>query len=731
MGKTANRVSIVKTLPNPTGFGKKVMGVSILPPAPSVLVVETNDKSGEVHVYMTDFQIKFKENAYLRNVFNEDTLNKWEGHMASETTYKDFLRGVLDHNYRIWRFMKDELKEVQKRIKPLPKNFDLQPYIDQIKKEEKEWDEADHTVLDLWSKNPIFGPGNVFLHQNEHLKNNTFRAFKNRMAIAVGEKRQRESTKTVDKKVTFAKTEEERNKTLLAGGSLLGGTAPYLWKSPFYIRNSVEAAKQAFRIKTGRDLVSWGFGEAVGMSETEMPVLAGLAGWKEITGQPVMGAFLSSESLMAQSQFSTLHRTGGSGAPLSGKITKEELERRIREQTEEGKRRLQAGFYGPVYDPKLKPKTFMGDSEVPEETDEQELARLRKVEATSRAQTQLATASQMSAMRFLSGPGKYSPEFLEGLGKRPAMEQLVFYLSLRKRKYRERHRGYFTQELFTEFMRQPKIGSHLRYREKNFEIMSIDIKSDVGGHRKYVASCKGGKNGAEEISVPTEEIIPMKTGWYIRRSVGFWENFADISRSVPAKIVAEGAIAFAGAAFLKWFKNAVGYGKKDIIKTDTKRMHVNPPKGLTVEEVLKYPKDIRVDIPTGTITDDQYTYASWITTTTSSYAAVRASDIYETFVAQCIDVAEPYPLANTIDTSLPVGARSYSNFYTDARLTQDSVSENIKRIAISAGERVGSVFEGTKEAFSTAISWGTDIVKNLFMGVVIVVGLGIVYKVAT
>ena len=85
----------------------------------------------------------------------------------------------------------------------------------------------------------------------------------------------------------------------------------------------------------------------------------------------------------------------------------------------------------------------------------------------------------------------------------------------------------------------------------------------------------------------------------------------------------------------------------------------------------------------------------------------------------------------SIDTSLPVGARTYSNFYTDVRITQDSVSANIKRMAISAGETAGSMFDGTRRAFSTAISWGTDVVKNLFMGVVIVVGLGIVYKVAT
>ena len=121
MGKTENKVSIVKSLPNPASFGKKIMGISVLPPAPSVLVVERNAKSGEVHLYMTDFQIKFKGNAYLRNVFNEDTLNKWEGQMASTTTYKDFLRGVLDHNYRIWRFIKD--RHNTKKNKTLAQRF--------------------------------------------------------------------------------------------------------------------------------------------------------------------------------------------------------------------------------------------------------------------------------------------------------------------------------------------------------------------------------------------------------------------------------------------------------------------------------------------------------------------------------------------------------------------------------------------------------------------------------
>ena len=720
MVKTQNEVSIVKSLPNPASFGKQRLGISVLPPAPSVLVVEKNAKSGEVHVYMTDFQIKFKENAYLRNVFTEDTLNKWEGQMASKTTFKDFLLGTINHNYRHWRFGKDQLDELHKRIRPLPKDFDLQPYIDQILAEEKAWDEADHTVLDLWAKNPLFSKSNVFLHQNAPL-DNSYDAFFNRMAVAVTNKRLDQSTKTVSKKVPLAKTEDERNKALLAGGTLLGGTAPYLYKSPFFIKNSVIDLKASFRIKEAKDILSWGFSaETAQMAEYELPLLAGLSGWREITGQPVLGAFLSSESLMAHSAFSTMHRTGGqSQQSLSQKITKEELERNIRERLGKATRRLQyfqtTGFF---------PKPVV------EETEAQELLRLRKIEAWSRAQTHLATKGTIDAIRFLS-PRGYDLDFLKSMQTRPVTEQLVFYISLQKRKKREQLEEYFEQEYFTEFLKLPKIGAKLRYRSKDFEIRSVDIRSNTGGHRKYWAHCVGGLGRSEEIIVPTEEMQPLKIGWYIRRSDGGWQNAADIARSPPATVVAETSIALLASVFLKWFKNFLGYAKGNIIKTTTKRMNVNIPKGLAPEVLANFPKDVRVDIPKGTITQVAYDWAAWGTTTLSAYGAVRSATIYESFVSSCIDTAEPYPLANVIDMSLPMGARSYSNFYTDALLTSDTVAQNIKRLAIAAGETVGDVFSGTRAALSTAISWGSDVVKNLFMGVVIVIGLGIVYKIAT
>ena len=741
------KLTWVKKLPDPASFGKKKVRFAILPPAPSVLAVETNHSTGDIEVFFTDFVIRWQNNWYMKSRFRDDVLKKWEGKLASTTSYGEYIRRILVHNFERWSWANKLMKKYFNSIpKTLPKDYDFSSILEQIDKEGREFEAQDHHFRDIIAKSPAFGSDNPFLNQNPP-EGGSFEKFykqyedfvaklpKNQINIGPqqqgrGPKQSEKSTKTLDQigKDT-QKNDKMRKIAFLGGSSMLGGTAPYLYKSPFYIRDSVAMMRESFRVRQAQSLVQSSFSIAEFDAAEEMiPILTGLSGAPEIVGQPIFGAFISGASLLAHSEFSELHKTGGQKKSFSEKITQEELNRRIAQHLK--KRR--GLFWGAQKE--------TGDAITLVETEKEREARVKSLEAYSRAVSSQTLHSLVETREAIV------VRLLENLKTRPVSEQLTFYLYT---KYERMNavRNEFHPQYFAEFEKLPKIHQMLIYRDKICRIDDINIKIDTHGKKHYMIVAKP-EDGGKTIYAKFDEMYLEKPGWWKRPTLGFRHSLADIARFPVIEFVATSAVALWVARFIQSVQNKLGWtvagleaGKKLKGKKYGK-VSLSLPGSSRPDPVLLRQEGVRppqVQLGTGplgiiapkAINAQQYQQAAWWSVFTAGYIGSRSANLYESFVSYVIEGPEPYELAYALDTALPLGSRSYVNAYTEDRITTTAVSESIRELANSTIKPFVDAYEGTKDRVKGFLQQGADTMKALFNGVIILVSLSILYKVVS
>ena len=674
-------------MPSRSSFGDKITRISVQPGV-EILGVEISKKTHEIEYYITDFELNFTGSA-LEGKFRPEVLQRWNGKLASTTDFGEYLTRLNRHNFVRWSWAHNELKKLDKHIpRTLPKGFDLQPYLDQVRKEREEYDNRDHTIRDLMLKSPAFGIGNYYLYQNP--PSETWKPSEKLKNIV---KQDIPGTKqTWDQEIGHKKIN-----TLTGIGAVVGGgTAPYIWKSPFYIKNLVKLRQQELMGQAIQDA----FFSDIAI-DTMAPAVVGLSGLPEIAGQPFWAALISFTSSLASSELSTQHRVGGSSKGLSEKITQEELDERIAEQTKRG-RRLQHLSQGRLDLYRKQPNR--------PETTEEELARVEYLEAHTRATMGLGVSTAISSTKR----GRMFTELRRDTQFRPVQQQLALYLELLQHEL-EQVKGVFKPEYLNEFEKLPKIGSRLVYRWQKYVINSVDIVPKGDKHHGYLVSAtRPGMHGLETIVIPLGDLEYRRVGLYTRQSLGMRESVADVLRVLPIRMAGNMAISLGLSRGAKYVKQLVGYGSGAVLK---KVVH----KGLIDEDFSYY---------TGTITDAQYASAAATTQQLVFFGMANAANAWNWFV-DCIDNPKPFPLAEVIDESLPRGMRSYRDLTTHELITNVPVTDALKKLAKASIEPFVAGYETVKSAASGLMKGMSGTVESIFYGVSFLAGAGILYKIVS
>ena len=589
-------------------------------------------------------------NIFWRSKFKANIRAKWEGQLASKTSYGDYLEIVDEQRFKSLQFVLKEVRELVKNGMPSSVFTDDYMLPGQIGEDLKKLEIGDFRddpkllkkYLEIMSVSP---------------EDKTKKPLSQKIRTVLG---------------TFA-------------SGVLGSSAYLITgKGPGYIAEST--AKRIAQMRLA------------GLSTKGVQ---GLTGFAEVLGQPMLGAMLSYSTMESQGLMAEEHQYHTKGKGLSEKLTQEEVDRRIREQTSSGRRLKDVEQLDVV--PKKKQdwlQTDMSDEDphtFPQMTDDE----------------RTTVAMMLRARQITFNWDTFA------LYQRSARDQLYYFLNHRAEVDKFHAIDDRLQKIYEK---TPAIKEMVIYdRDHNFLVESVEYNDDG----ELVVWLKGEIKGKwQRTPVLAKKLIKTAVGIWVKDRVEYGEILADLIHTYSTPIaISLSAIGVGVSAYVGYspvsqetFSSIIDIVVRQL--QDGRRVRFT---NLAVDalqtgvtELVRQNEALRSRF---------YQIAMYTGELLAGYSITKPMIGYG---ISCID--KPISVYRPVSEYALPGNRTYVNDIADAGVaTEGGMIDTLKGIPEKL-ENLGTVLMNTaKGAYDTA----KNLTYNVFRGVIILAGLGLAYKIIT